>query len=88
MAETITRHGAVLPVEVRTARKRHACNDCRVPIDPGDKYELCAFPPHSIPEYDTDRWIIWRNHYPRRDGDRFLAGCADAADRKESVRNG
>lgn len=84
MPETITRSGAVLPVQVRTARRRHACNDCPVPIEPGDRYELAAFPPHSVQEYDVDRWVMWRNHYPRHDGDRFLPGCDEAAAYREN----
>lgn len=79
MAETVTRSGAVLPVKVRTARTQHACDDCPVPIEPGDLYELAVYPPHSIQEWDSARWLTWRNHYPRHDGHNFLIGCALAA---------
>lgn len=88
MADTITRDGAVLPVRVRKARTRHACNDCREPIEPGDQYELAAFPPHSVQEYDVDRWVMWRNHYPRHDGRNFLIGCAIAAAYRENAAPG
>ena len=43
MSETVTRDGAVLPVQVRAARKQHPCNDCDLPILPGDKYELAVY---------------------------------------------
>jgi hypothetical protein len=85
MGETITRPGAVLPVEVRTARKQHACNDCPVPIEPGTRYELSVSPPHRIPEFDVERWVTWRTHYPRHDGLRFLPGCAVAAAYREKA---
>jgi hypothetical protein len=77
--EAITRPGAILPVQVRTARTQHACDECRVPIKPGDRYELFVAPPHSLDYYDVDRWMTWRTHYPRHDGGRFLPGCAEAA---------
>jgi hypothetical protein len=76
---TIIRSGAVLPVQVRTARKRHVCNDCPVPIEPGERYELSATPPHRLDVWDSGRWLTWRAHYPRHDGGRFLRGCAVAA---------
>jgi hypothetical protein len=79
MPETITRVGAVMPVKVRTARTRHTCNDCPEPIKPGDKYEVSVSPPHRVQEYDVDRWLTWRTHYPRHDGGLFLPGCAEAA---------
>lgn len=80
MTETIKRSSAGrLPVQVRTARTQHECNDCDLPIEPGEKYELAASPPHSIQEYDVDRWLMWRSHYPRHDGQRFLPGCDIAA---------
>lgn len=91
MAETITRPGAILPVQVRTARKRHTCDDCEQWIEPGDKYELSASPPYRIAEYPVDRWLTWRTHYPRHDGDRFLPGCDEAAayrENAEPVRHG
>jgi hypothetical protein len=83
MSTTITRPGAILPVEVRMARKPHDCNDCGGPIQPGDKYELSASPPHRIEEYDLDHWLIWRTHYPRFDDRRFLPGCDEAAAYRE-----
>lgn len=85
MPETIIRDGAVLPVKVRIARTGHACNDCPEPIEPGDLYELAVYPPHSIQEWDSDRWLTWRNHYPRHDGHNFLIGCAMAAAYREKV---
>jgi hypothetical protein len=81
--ETTTRPGSVLPVEIRTARKRRTCNDCLLPIEPGDRYELSVTPPHRLDVYDVDRWLTWRCHYPRHDGDRFQAGCAEAAAYRE-----
>ena len=45
--ETITRSYSVLPVQVRTARKQHRCNDYKKPIEPGQKYEHSATPPHG-----------------------------------------
>lgn len=83
-AETIKRSGGVLRTIIRTARKRHDCNDCFGPIEPGDKYERTAFPPHSVDVYDVDRWLTWRTHYPRHDGDRFLPGCDEAAAYREA----
>ena len=54
-----------IPVRVRTARTRHACDDCSQPIEPGEKYELLTVPPHRMPEYDVPRWLTWRAHQPR-----------------------
>jgi len=85
VAEAAARDGAVLPVEVRTARKRHMCDDCRHPIEPGTRYELSVSPPHRIQEYDVPRWLTWRTHYPRHDGSRFLPGCDEAAMRREKA---
>jgi hypothetical protein len=77
----------VIPVQIRTARKRHICNDCEQPIEPGEKYELAVFPPHRVQEYDVDRWLTWRTHYPRHDGQRFLIGCdLSAAYREKAER--
>jgi hypothetical protein len=45
MPETISRSGAIIPVEIRTARTEHPCNDCPEPIMPrGRKHdaELCC----------------------------------------------
>jgi hypothetical protein len=81
VAETILRPGSVMPVQVRTARTQHACNDCPEPIEPGEKYELSVTPPHRLDMYDVDRWLTWRTHYPRHDGHNFLPGCAAAAHR-------
>jgi hypothetical protein len=78
MPETITRPGSVMPVQVRTARTQHVCNDCDEPIEPGEKYELSVTPPHRISEYDVDHWLTWRTHYPRHDGHNFLPGCKAA----------
>lgn len=76
-----------IPVRVRTARKTHTCNDCEEPIEPGEKYELAVYPPHSIDVYDVDRWLTWRTHYPRHDGRNFLTGCAiSAAYREHAAR--
>jgi hypothetical protein len=84
MPETTTWPGSVLPVEVRTARKRHPCNDCDIPIEPGDKYELSASPPHRIQEYDVACWLIWRSHHPRHGRSHaFLPGCYEAAAYRE-----
>lgn len=88
VVETISRSGAILPVEVRTARKRHVCDDCGEPIEPGDRYELSATPPHRIDVYDVDRWLIWRTHYPRHDGRFFLRGCDEAAAYREHADRG
>jgi hypothetical protein len=82
MAETTTWPGSVLPVVIRTARKQHDCNDCPLPIEPGDRYEVSATPPHRISEYDVDRWLTWRSHHPRhRDGE-YLPGCHEAGARQ------
>ena len=83
--ETIIRPGAVLPVEIRTARKRHDCNDCDWPIEPGDRYELSVSPPHRIQDYDVACWLTWRTHHPRHDGHRFLPGCDEAAAYREKA---
>ena len=89
MSETITRDGAAMPVKVRIARTRHACDDCSVPIEPGDKYELQVSPPHRVQEYDVDCWLTWRTHYPREAGCHasysFLPGCAEAAAYREKA---
>ncbi len=87
MPETITRPGAVMPVQVRTARTQHPCNDCPEPIMPGDRYELSVTPPHRISEYDVDSWLTWRTHHPRRDDDTgyILPGCAEAAAYREKA---
>jgi hypothetical protein len=74
-----------IPVKIRTARKQHPCNDCSGMIDPGEKYELAVFPPHSIDVYDVDRWLTWRTHYPRHDGHRFLFGCDLSAAYRENA---
>ena len=80
---------AVLPVKVRTARTRHACDDCGQPIEPGERYEHSATPPHRISEYDVPVWVAWRTHFPRHDGSRFLPGCdLAAAYREEAARHG
>ena len=84
--QTVIRDGAVLPVKLRIARTRHVCNDCPEPIEPGDQYEVAVYPPHSVQEYDVDRWVTWRNHYPRHDGHRFLLGCDLAAAYHEKAR--
>jgi hypothetical protein len=87
--QAIIRPGAVLPVKVRTARTRHACDDCGGPIEPGDRYELSVAPPHRIQEYDVPVWLAWRTHFPRHDGHRFLPGCdLAAAYREEAARHG
>ena len=80
MPETIIRPYSVMPVHIRTARKRHMCSDCEKPIEPGTRYELSITPPHRIPEYDVDRWLTWRTHYPRHDGLEFLPGCKAAVE--------
>jgi hypothetical protein len=85
MSETITRPGAIMPVKVRTARTQHSCNDCRVPIEPGDRYELQVVPPGRMQEWDVDRWLTWRTHFPRHDGDSFLPGCDEAAAYREKA---
>lgn len=86
MAElTIDRTGAVLPVKLRTARTRHACDDCGCPILPGDQYELSVTPPRRIDVMDVDCWLTWRTHYPRHDGGRFLPGCDLAAAYRENA---
>lgn len=83
--QTIIRSYSVLPVKVRTARTQHACDDCPVPIAPGDVYELSASPPHRVQEYDVDHWVAWRSHHPRHDGRNFLIGCAVAAAYREKA---
>jgi hypothetical protein len=85
MPETIIRPYSVMPVHIRTARTQHLCSDCEKPIEPGDKYELSVTPPHRIQEYDVDRWLTWRTHYPRHDGLNFLPGCAEAAAYREQA---
>lgn len=84
--QTITRGGAVMPVKVRTARTKHTCDDCHEPIEPGEQYELAVYPPHSIQEYDVDRWLAWRTHYPRHYGGEFLPGCPLSAAYKEKAQ--
>jgi hypothetical protein len=74
-----------MPIHVRTARKTHICDDCNKPIEPGDKYEHSVTPPHRIQEYDVDRWLTWRCHYPRHDGHEYLPGCVAAATRREQA---
>lgn len=78
MTTTITRQGAILPVKVVTARKRHHCDDCSQAIEPGQKYELSVTPPHRMDVWDVDHWLTWRTHYPRHDGRDFLPGCKAA----------
>jgi hypothetical protein len=85
VAETITRAGAILPVKVLTARKRHACDDCQEWIEPGGRYELSVTPPHRLDVMDVDCWLTWRTHYPRQDGGRFLPGCHEAAAYREKA---
>lgn len=73
-----------IPSEIRTARRQHDCNDCGQPIEPGEKYEHTAFPPHRISEYDVDHWLTWRNHFPRFGSQgQFLFGCDMSAAYKE-----
>lgn len=86
MPDTITRPGAILPVQVRTARKEHACNDCDVPIRPGERYELSCTPPYRLDVMQVPGWLTWRTHYPRHDGRRHLAGCDEAAAYQEKAR--
>lgn len=87
MTQTVERKGGGrIPVQVRTARKTHPCNDCPEPIEPGEKYEIAVYPPHSVQEYDVDRWLVWRSHYPRHDGQWFLIGCAMSAAYREQAR--
>lgn len=77
--------GDILPVQIRTARKRHACDDCAGLIEPGEKYELRVTPPHRLDVYDVDHWLTWRTHWPRHDGRRFLPGCDEAAAYRENA---
>ena len=85
MADTET----IVPVKIRTARKQHSCDDCPEPIMPGDKYELHVTPPHRLDVWDSDHWLTYRTHWPRRpDPQRFLLGCAEAAAyREQAERN-
>jgi hypothetical protein len=84
---TTPRSGTVLPVKVRTARTLHLCDDCGLPIEPGEKYELSNYPPHRVQEYDVGVWLTWRSHYPRNVGGRVLLGCdMSAAYREKAAR--
>jgi hypothetical protein len=83
--QTITRAGAILPVRVRTARRLHLCDDCSLPIEPGEKYELSVTPPHRLDLYDVDRWLTWRTHYPRHASGWYLLGCDLAAAYQEKA---
>ena len=85
MTETAARDGAVLPVKVLTARKRHRCDDCKQPIEAGDRYELSVSPPHRIQEYDVGCWLTYRTHHPRHDQAVFLLGCDLAAACREKA---
>jgi hypothetical protein len=79
----------IIPVKVRTARKQHACDECPVPIMPGDKYEFHVTPPHRLDFYDVDRWLTYRAHWPRNGAAGwFLFGCIEAAAyREQAERN-
>jgi hypothetical protein len=75
-----------VPVRVRTARKAHHCDDCRAPIERGDRYEVSVIPPHRSDAMDTPRWLTWRNHAPRfGPSGEFLYGCAMAAAYREKT---
>jgi hypothetical protein len=67
----------IIQPAIRVARKQHKCDDCGAVIGPGTAYELRVIPPHRLPEYDVDRWLTWRTHWPRHDGQSFLPGCAN-----------
>jgi len=78
-----------VPVKIRTARKRHACDECDQWIEPGEKYELCTTPPHRLDVTDVDSWLDWRSHYPRiGPAGQFLLGCAVAAAYRERAERG
>lgn len=78
----------VIPVRVRTARKQHRCDEylCRVPILPGEKYELHIVPPHRLDVMDVDHWLVHKAHWPRNGGSgQFLLGCTLAAAYQEKA---
>ena len=75
-----------VPVKVRTARKTYDCDDCLLPIEPGDKYQLWVSPPNRDEYGPRDRWLTWRSHYPRSGGTRaHLLGCDMAAAYRENA---
>jgi len=81
MAET---YAPPVPVKIRTARKRHACDDCGQPVEPGDRYELAVTPPNRDENAPRDRWLAWRSHWPRGGRKRtHLLGCDEAAAYRE-----
>ena len=74
----------IIPVKIRTARKRHVCDDCQEWIEPGEKYELTVWPPHRMDYMDVDNWLTWKCHWPRNTtAGSFLLGCATSAAYRE-----
>ena len=75
---TVTSDGALLTI--RTARRRHRCGRCNVPIEPGERYEDWRVPPWRGGN-ESDLWWRGKQHW---DGD-YPHGwaCAEAAAHRE-----
>jgi hypothetical protein len=75
-----------IPVRIRTARKRHRCDDylCKGWIEPGERYEDHRLPPGDIDVGNT-HWIRHKVHAPRWP-ERGPDGCALAGAYQERAR--